>query len=243
MTAGLSLAFHVPGRSPLDEPLVVRARLANQGSETVTTSNRLNLLEGDLSVAVASPGGAPTQVVWPWPLDSARREASLRPGQSLEGGVLLHWGIGGAVFGAAGRYTVSGEFAPVPLEVVVAPSAAVLRDDASGSSGLACQHLLLDPDVARSLASASVLGSAAGGLAELASSAAAPVTRFLATLALGDPAAAGGLAESADPVDVATWTTAVLPAGLFGSDPRVRAVASALGGDERATAILTGRAM
>jgi hypothetical protein len=240
MTGGLSLAFEVPDRSPLDEPLVIRARLTHQGSDKVTTSSRLNLLEGDLSVAVTPPGGSPAQVVWPWPLDSARREASLRPGEALEGGVLLHWAIGGPVFGSAGRYTVHGEFAPLPLEAVAAPPAAVLRDDASAPSGLACQHLLLDPDVARSLASASVLGSAASGLAELASRGAA-VTRFLATLALGDPAAVGGLAAAADPVDVATWTTAVLPAGLFGDDPRVRTVANAVAGDERAAAILSAQ--
>jgi hypothetical protein len=147
------------------------------------------------------------------------------------------------VFGAAGRYTVSGEFAPLPLEAVVAQPAAVLREDASGSTGLACQRLLLDPDVGRSLASASVLGSAASSLTELASSAAAPVTRFLAKLALGDAAAVGDVAASVDAVDVATWTTAVLPAGLFPDDPRVRAVARAVAGDERAAAILTGGAM
>jgi hypothetical protein len=67
------------------------------------------------------------------------------------------------------------------------------------------------------------------------------VTRFLATLALGDPERLAELAATVPPVDAATWTTAVLPAGLFGADPRVTAVADAVDGDARASAIFAGR--
>jgi hypothetical protein len=241
MTAGLALTLDIPSRCPLDEPLVVLARLENGGSQPVTTSSRLNLLEGDLTVAVTTPGGAATPVVWPWPIDSARREVTLEPAQRLEGGVLLHWGVGGPLFPAAGRYTVSGEFAPTPLEAVVADPDAVLRDEAPDQPGLGRQRLLLDADVARSLASASVLGRAAEGLAELSSSEAPLITRFLAAFALGETTTVAGLAAEADPVGAATWTTAVLPAGLFAEDERVRAVAEVVAGHGRAAAILSGR--
>jgi hypothetical protein len=236
------LQLDVPERSRLDEPLVVVARLENDGASPVVTSSRLNILEGDLSVALRPPGGAPGTVVWPWPMDSARREATLAPGERIEGGVLLHWGVAGPVCSSAGRYEVGGEFTTAPAEPPVASRpATVLRDDAGSGSALACQRLLLDADVSRSLASASVVGSAGPALAELASADAPAATRFLATLALGDAAAVAALAATVEPVDAAAWTTAVLPAGLFATDPRVAAVAEAVGTDARAAAMLAER--
>ncbi len=240
----MSLHFElvVPARVALDQPLVVGARLRNDGDAPVTTSARLNLHEGDLLAAVTRPDGTSGQVVWAWPIDSALREVELAPGELLEGGVLLHWAVAGLVMPVAGRYTVAASFTASHDVLVEAEPVDVVRADAVDDDGRAAQGLVSQEDVARSLASASTIGAASDALDELAQRG-PPTARLLAGLARSDPGEVrGSVADvvSADgPVTAAAVVTASVPPGLFPDDERVAWAGEALAAAPGLTATAT----
>jgi hypothetical protein len=227
----LRLELTTPARVALDQPLVAGARLHNDGTEPVTTSARLNLHEGDLLLGLTNPHGASSQVVWAWPIDSALRRVDLAPGAVLESGVLVHWAVGGLVMPIAGRYQLTATFTAAPGELAEAEPVDVTRTDATGEDGLAAQQLVLEPDVARSLAAAAPLGTAAGPLEELARRGPAPA-RLLAGLARSDAgtvrATVGDLVASDALVLAAEVVAAVVPPGLYPGDERVEWAADAL---------------
>ena len=243
MTLRLELAS--PDRLALDQPLVAVARLRNDGPEPVLTSARLNLHEGDLLLSVTRPDGTTGQVVWAWPIDSALRRIELGPGAVLESGVLVHWAVGDLVMPIAGRYRLAASFTATPDVLVEAAPVDVLRTDATDEDGLAAQRLVGEPDVARSLAVAGPLGTAAQALGVLARRG-PPSTRLLATLALADAdlarAVTADLAAADGPVAPAAVATAVLPAGLYPGDERVTWVGEALPAGPEADAADVDRA-
>jgi hypothetical protein len=241
--ADLQLRLEAPARLALDEPLVALARLATPAGP-VTTSSRLNLIEGDLSVVVTGPGSHPVRVTWPYPVDSGLRQVTLTAGEVLEGGVLLLAASGREpLFPIAGVYELVAEFTPTPATTVTAQPVTVVREDPVEAEGRARARALAEPAVMGSLMSASVAEPAADALAGPV--AATPTGRLLAALAAGDPAeirdAASALASAAGAVAPATIAVAVLPPGLFPGDERLVAVAAAAGAqddDGRAAALL-----
>lgn len=245
-TSRLRLTLSAPDRLPLDEPLVAIASLSNQGKEPATVSSRLNLAE-DLSVTVAGPGRPPVRATWPWPVDSSLRQVRLAPGEVLEGGVLLLLADGPApLFPVAGAYTLVAEFIPTPRDVLRSDPVTVVREESPDPAARARMRALQDPEVAQSIASASVVGAAAdavtGPIAE------SPTGRLLAALATGDTAAAAdaaaALTSEAGPTVAAAATAAVLPPGLYPGDERISAVGAALASqddDGHAAALLAER--
>ena len=164
---GLELVVEAPAELPLDEALVVVVRLRNDGDVPVTTSSRLNLLEGDLSVWLQSGDGPQVRVDWPWPVDSGAREATLTPGRELVGSALL---LGPTLFPAAGDHSVLATFAAAPDVEVSAAPVVVRRTPPDDDAGRAGQRALEDPEVVQSICSMSLIGSAADRLALLAGS-------------------------------------------------------------------------
>lgn len=241
----LRLELAVPARVGLDQPLVVSARLRNDGAAPVTTSARLNLHEGDLQVAVTQPDGTSGRVVWAWPIDSALREVELAPGELLEGGVLLHWAVAGLVMPVAGTYTVAASFTATSDVLVEAEPVEVARVDAADDDGQAAQGLVSQPDVARSLASASTLGGTSDALDELARKG-PPPARLLAGLARSDQGEVRGsvsdVVSSAGPVTAAAVVTASVPPGLFPDDERVAWAGDALAAGPGVAATATAAA-
>lgn len=235
----LRLELVAPAWVALDRPLVAGARLRNDGNEPVTTSARLNLHEGDLLLGLTTPDGTTSQVVWAWPIDSALRRVDLPAGAVLESGVLVHWSVGGLVMPVAGRYQFAATFTAAPGLLVDAEPVVVTRTDATGEDGLAAQQLVLEPDVARSLAAAAPLGAAADPLEELVRRG-PPPTRLLAGLARSDVdtvrATMGEVVASDDPLVAAEVVTAVVPPGLYPDDERLTWAAEALAADATGTA-------
>jgi len=241
----LRLELAAPDRVGLDEPLVATARLRNDGPDPVVTSARLNLHEGDLLLNVTRPDATTGQVVWAWPIDSALRRIELGPGAVLESGVLVHWAVGGLVMPVADRYRLAASLTAAPDVLVEAAPIDVLRTDAADEDGLAAQRLLLEPDVARSVAAAAPMGTAAPVLADLARRG-PPTTRLLAALALADAdavrEAATDLAAPDTPVAPALVATAVVPPGLYPGDERVSWVVEGLSAGPEADAVDVDRA-
>ncbi|WP_374456063.1 hypothetical protein [Nocardioides sp.] len=243
----LSLHVEAPAEVPLGEAVVVVLRLRNDGSSPATTSSRLDLAQGDLSVWVAPEGGDRVRVEWPWQVDSGRTEVDLAPGQELVGSALL-LSATGSLFPAPGDYAVLAAFAVRPdLEVTSAP-ATVRRVAATDPGAAARQRALEDPDVVRSLASVSTIGAAAEGLALLAASDASPVAQLLAacvtTVTADLPPVIERAVDAAGAVIAAAAVAAVLPPGVFPGDERL-AVAEDVAGpaaDPTVTALLSGSA-
>ena len=239
---GLILSVEAPPEVPLDESLVVVLRLRNDGAAAEATSSRLNLLEGDLSVWVRPPGGSPERAEWPWPIDSALREVTLGPGDELVGSALLL----PRPSRAPGTYAVVAEFTPQPGVVVRSASVDVRRSAPSDDAGRSRQRALEDPEVAQSICSMSVIGSAAAGLSLLAAGDESPVAQLLATTVttVSDalPAAVQQATRESDGATVAAALAAVLPPGLFPGDERLFAARQAVGdsADSRVDALLTG---
>jgi len=247
MTApDLLLTLAAPERLTLDQPLVAVARLSARGGP-VTTSSRLNLLEGDLWVLVTGSGRRPVRVTWPYPVDSGLRQVILTPGEVLEGGALLLAGAGREpLFPVAGPYELTAEFSPAPTATVTGQPVTVLREEPLDAEGRARSRELHNPDVIAALMSASVAAPTADALAGPV--AATPSGRLLTALATGDTnhirEAAAALADAAGAVAAAAATTAVLPPGLYPADERLAAVTAALAGrddDGRAAALLAER--
>ena len=55
----------------------------------MTVSARVNLIEGDLTVAVTGPDGRTGRAGWPYPVDSLPRTIELGPGEALAGSIPL----------------------------------------------------------------------------------------------------------------------------------------------------------
>lgn len=245
-TPDLRLSLEAPARLALDEPLVAVARLAAV-TGPVTTSSRLNLLEGDLSVMVSGPGRRPVRAAWPYPVDSGLRRVTLAAGEVLEGSVLLLVGDGREpLFPVSGPYELVAEFSPMPTAMITARPVTVVREDPVDAEGRARRRALADPDVVDSLMSVSVVAPAAGALAGPV--AATPTGRLLAALAVADSAgirdATSALADVAGALAAAATAVAVLPPGLFPDDERLAAAVEALAAqddDGRAGALLAER--
>lgn len=226
----LRVTLELPTRSPLAEPLVGVARVTNDGPGPVTTSSRLNLVEGDLVLVVTGPDGGERRGLWPYPVDSGLRQVTLAPGEALEGGVLLLAGMD-----APGTHQVVAEFSPTPREVVRSEPLAVERTGPPAPWADAASLA-----IARAVMGAADLGDAGATLAGTA------VGRLLTALATAAPAAIATAAMAvAEPLVAAAAATAVVPPGLFPGDPRLEAVAAALGpragGTDRVSALLAER--
>ncbi|HEY5853550.1 MAG TPA: hypothetical protein VIW24_05720 [Aldersonia sp.] len=239
---GLRVVLDAPARVPLDEVLVAIARVLNDGPEAVTSSNRVNLLEGDLDVVVNGPTGRTARAGWPWPIDSGLRQVELGPGEAVEGGVVLLVTDGlEPLFPVAGSYTLEARFHPTVRGVLQSPAVTVLREEPADAAG---QRALEDPDAVQSLLSASQVGAAADNLAVLAGGD-APVARQLALLARGDAARVSEVSSASagreGALTAAAAITAVLPPGLFPGDERLNNAVAALAGhdDPRIRALLT----
>jgi hypothetical protein len=247
--SGLTLSLDAPSSAPLDQALVVVAELRNDGTEPITTSSRLNLVEGDLSLLVQPPGGgSAVRAGWPWPVDSALRQATLEPGQALVGSALVVSATGGgSLFSAPGTYSIVAEFTPRPGDVVTSGAVEVQRPDPTDDAGRARQRALEDPEVARSLCSLSQIGSSADGLALLAGADESPVAQLLATatttVTAELPPAVDRANRLSDPATVGAALAAVLPPGVFPGDERIDVAREGLraSDDSRVDALLTGQ--
>lgn len=239
----MELVVEAPAELPLDEALVVVVRLRNDGDVPVTTSSRLNLVEGDLSVWVRSGDGPQVRVEWPWPVDSGSREATLTPGRELVGSALL---LGPTLFPAAGDHSVLATFAAAPAVEVSATPVVVRRTPPDDDAGRAGQRALEDPEVVQSICSMSLIGSAADRLALLAGSDECPVAQLLSTcvttVTAELPEAVERAAGATDAVTVAAALVSVLPPGVFPGDERLAVAADVVGdsGDPTVGALLTG---
>ena len=240
---GLELVVEAPAELPLNEALVVVVRIRNDGDVPVTTSSRLNLLEGDLSVWVRSGDGPQVRVDWPWPVDSGAREVTLTPGRELVGSALL---LGPTLFPAAGDHSVLATFAAAPDVEVSAAPVVVRRTPPDDDAGRAGQRALEDPEVVQSICSMSLIGSAADRLALLAGSDESPVAQLLSTcvttVTAELPEAVERAAGATDAVTVAAALASVLPPGVFPGDERLAVAADVVGdsGDPTVGALLTG---
>jgi hypothetical protein len=212
--AGLRLALTVPERSGLGEVLVGLVTLTNEGGDAVDVNGRFTLAEGDLDVTVTGAGGT-SRAGWPWPADSGARTVTLRPGESLETGVLLLCDASSRpLFPAAGRYTLVAGYLVAPGVTVTSEQVTVARTEPTTDHARDARRVLLDRDVIQSLAAAGTLGAAGPALADLAAHGTGE-TALLATLAGGVQAL--DAVGAADPLTAATAVTAVL---LPGDDRR-----------------------
>jgi hypothetical protein len=245
---GIELILDLPSAVPLDEVLIGVVRVVNGGHGTVTVSARVNLIEGDLTVAVTGPDGRAGTAGWPYPVDSLPRTIELGPGEALAGSIPLLVDNGlTPVFPVAGRYSLTARFQAAPGAELIGMPVSVERQ--APLDHRAAQSLL-DRDVLQSLLSAAEMGQAAGSLAALASGG-EPVARFLSGLAIGAAGQARQAAHDlvagvgdrpADPLSVAAALNAVLPTGLYTGDERRDAVIDVLTGvaDARVRAVLDG---
>ena len=245
---GIELFLDVPPAVPLDEVLIGVVRVVNGGRVTVTVSARVNLIEGDLTVAVTGPDGRAGRVGWPYPVDSLPRTIELGPGEALVGSIPLLVDDGlTPVFPSAGRYSLTPRFQVAPgVELIGAPVSVERQAPQDQRAAQALQ----DRDVLQSLLSAAEMGQAAGSLAALAAGG-EPMARFLSGLAIGSAGqarqaahdlAAGVGDRPADPLSAAAALNAVLPTGLYSGDERREDVIDVLTGlaDARVRAVLDG---
>lgn len=241
----LQLSLEAPAEVPLDEALVVVVRLRNDGPAPVTTSSRLNLVEGDLSVWVQAGDGSRVRVDWPWPVDSGRREATLAPGAELVGSALL---LAPSAFPGPADYSIVAAFAPAPGAEVTSDPVVVRRPAPYDDAGRARQRALEDPEVVQSICSLSLVGSAAEGLARLAGSDDSPVAQLLSTcvttVTAQLPPAVERAVGATDAVTVAAALVSVLPPGVFPGDERLAVATDVVGdvGDRAVGALLSGAA-
>lgn len=245
---GIELFLDVPAAVPLDEVLIGVVRVVNSGQGTVTVSARVNLIEGDLTVAVTGPDGRTGRAGWPYPVDSLPRTIELGPGEALAGSIpLLVDDSLTPVFPAAGRYSLTARFQVAPGAELTGAAVSVERQAGQDDRAVLA---LQDRDVLQSLLSAAEMGQAAGSLAAMAIDG-EPTARFLSGLAMGSTGqvrqAAHDLAfgagdQPADPLSAAAALNAVLPTGLYTGDERREAVIAALTSvtDARVRAVLDG---
>ena len=225
---GPRLELRTDATLPLDEcQLGIVA--VDAGSQPVRISARLNLVEGDLAIAITGPAGHTARCAWPWPVDAPGRAVDLAPGARLVAAVpLISTDTSAPLFPTPGAYTLVAEYdAAVDLRLS-SPPVTVRRTP--GQDGVRAAALQ-DRDVIQSLLSASLLGGAAAGLRALADGSRV-ATRVLAALALDQldvvaAAAAGDQSRS----DVAAAVAAVLPAGVADADPRRISLVTRLGDD------------
>jgi hypothetical protein len=241
--SGLRLELTVPDEVPLDEVLLALVRLVNDGAAPLTTSSRLNLVEGDLEVVVAAPGGTAIPARWPWPVDSMPRQVELAPGQAITGSAVILTAGSEPLFEAPGVYTLTATFMPSPGVSVSTGPVRVRRPEVAGPERRKRRGDLADRAVVQSLASASVLSGAAEGVARLAETG-PPVARVLALLATADVVAlSSAAADAADAVLPAAAVAAVLPPGLYREDERRDAITTVVtrrDDDGTAAALLDG---
>ena len=126
--SGLELVVQADTSLPIDECLVIIVTL-EAGTEAATVSARLNLIEGDLAVAVAGAAGYTARCAWPWPVDSMPRWVDLAPGRRLAGAVpLLATDTSAPLFPSPGEYTLTATFDAGPghgaVECAQSPCAA-----------------------------------------------------------------------------------------------------------------------
>ncbi len=228
----MRLEVSVERQVPLDE--IVVAVISVTTDDDVVLTGQLNLMGGDLRVIVTGPDGRAQRAGWPWPADSAGREIRLERGQTLAGGVpLLCTSSSQPLLDEPGRYTITATFAATGQAGLSAPAVALDRVPATD---WAQAEALRERDVIQSLMSASALGAAGPILAGFTDQA-RPRVRTLAGLALDQPELTADLSQ----IDRAATLTAVLPADVFGSDPRLRqAVAGLKASDTTAAAMLSG---
>lgn len=261
--AGLRLVLAVPERCGLDEVLVGRVSLVNDGPEPVEVNGRLTLAEGDLAVTVRGPAGD-LEAGWPWPADAGPRTAELAPGSALETGVLLlSTSTSAPLFPSAGHYTLVARYdagCPGAQEVpLTSAPVGVTRTEPTTDPGRSDRRALLDRDVIQSVAAGGTMGAAGPALADLAARGTG-TTALLAGLATGSSrpgTGSGGRATGSsgpvtgllpptgeaeeagavpDPVEAAAALTAVL---LPGDERRAElGEALELGRDARAGAML-----
>ncbi|MFD7026299.1 hypothetical protein, partial [Promicromonospora sukumoe] len=233
---------------PLDRIAFADVEVVAAGG-AATVSARLNLIEGDLEIEVAGPGGPPVRATWPWPADSAPRTVDLPAGGRLVASVPLLSSGSAPLFRGPGRYELTARFAARRGESIASRPVALVRT-APDDAALAVR--LGDRDVLQSILGAGVLGAAAPSLELLAASSDAG-TAAAANLALGRTGAFADVLV--DPAALRA-VAALLPPGATGQDDRRDAVvalsvargsapgATASGGAgaaERAIAALTGR--
>ena len=232
--SGSELVVQADPSLPIDECLVIIVTL-EAGTEAATVSARLNLIEGDLTIAVVGAAGYSARCAWPWPVDSMPRWVDLAPGRRLAGAVpLLATDTSAPLFPSPGEYTLTATFDAAPGIELSSASVAVRRTAPDAGRRAAA---LRDRDVLQSLLSASVLGSAANGLAMLASG--RTVTRALSALALDrvdDVVASLDHDDVGSVAEIVRAVSAVLPGGFADADPRRTAIEPMLvgGGQDRA---------
>jgi hypothetical protein len=237
----LELVVHADTSLPIDECLVITVTLA-AGVEAATVSARLNLIEGDLAIAVAGAAGYSARCAWPWPVDAMPRSVDLAPGRRLVGAVpLLATDTSAPLFPSAGEYTLTATFDAAPGTELSSVPVVVRRTKPDAEERAAA---LRDRDVLQSLLSASVLGAAADGLAMLASGRTV-TTRALSALArdrVDDIVASVGPDDEGSVAEIVRAVSAVLPGGFADADPRRAAIEQILVGGGEAQALLSGEA-
>lgn len=217
---------------PLDEVVIIT--VAVTAEVPVRVYGQLSLLSGDLRVMVTGPDGTPRRAGWPWPADSIGRVLELEQGQTLAGGVpVIATASSQPLLAQPGRYQLDVSFRANDDDDLVAEPLMITRTPPA-QPGAA--RSLGEREVIQSLLSASTLGSAAPALDALG--AGGPRVRLLAALASGQSTEGpAGLS----PVEQAATLTAVLPADVFGDDPRLRAATQSFdAGDRTAAAMLRG---
>ena len=106
------------------EPIVVglsviaRIRVINHSQMPCTTSARLNLMEGDLTLIIQGPDGQ-TRTIKGWQADTALRRATLEPGEEIVNGINLLSTDAGPVFPVPGKYHMMAEFTISPQQAAV----------------------------------------------------------------------------------------------------------------------------
>lgn len=233
---GLQLALRAVSTLPLDECLVGTVTLTAE-DQAATVSARLNLIEGDLVIVATGSAGYAARCAWPWPVDAMHRRVDLAPGRHLVGTVpLIATDTSAPLFPSPGDYVLTATFDAARGVALSSPPISVRR---TAPQTEAQDAALRNRDVLQSLLSASVLGSAADGLA-LLGSAPAVTTQTLSGLArdrLDDVVA------SVDPqsfAEIVLATAGVLPAGIADADPRRDVIERLIGSDAELQAIFRG---
>lgn len=128
MTTDISAELtSVPDSKARGEFVLPALRIRNEGSEPVTVSNRLNLVEGDVLVRCTDPNGQRDQLRGVITVDSLPRTVELSAQQWLESGLFLFYTSDGFTFDTLGSHELIVEYHPDFSETTVTSDPVDLR--------------------------------------------------------------------------------------------------------------------
>ena len=241
MTPDISARLtNVPQSKARGEFVLPALRIRNEGSESVTVSNRLNLVEGDVLVECTDPSGQRNELRGVITVDSLPRTVELSAGQFIESGLFLFYASDGFTFDTVGSYELRVGYHPDTSESAVFTDSVELRiTEPTDSETQALAEQTMVDDVARAIALCGLETDPAvvAGLSTLGERfpdrPEGALARFvLAELSDSDTVDLTDVFDRWGPTTTARWITALL-SSEGGDEPTKRAYLDTLDRSER----------